>query len=81
MMMDREKVIKDWEAVLSRDPLDAPWDLIDDTLTLLKEQPEIVRCVDCKWHTMIGEMLLCKAQDKPHTYDWFCADGGQKEVK
>lgn len=36
--MDREKIIKEWEAVLSRDPLDAPWDLIDDTLTLLKEQ-------------------------------------------
>ena len=37
-MMDMEKVIKEWEAVLSRDPLDAQWDLIDDTLTLLKEQ-------------------------------------------
>ena len=36
--MDRKKVIKEWESVLSRDPLDAPWDLIDDTLTLLKEQ-------------------------------------------
>lgn len=34
----REKVIKEWESVLSRDPLDAPWDLIDDTLTLLKQQ-------------------------------------------
>ena len=37
-MADRENVIKEWEAVLSRDPLDAPWDLIDDTLALLKEQ-------------------------------------------
>ena len=37
-MAKLEKVIKEWEAVLSRDPLDAPWDLIDDTLTLLKEQ-------------------------------------------
>ena len=35
--MDRGKVIKEWESVLSRDPLDAPWDLIDETLTLLKE--------------------------------------------
>lgn len=41
--------------------------------------PQIVRCKDCKWHTMRGEMLLCKAQDKPHTYDWFCADGERKE--
>ena len=39
--MDREKVIKEWEKVLSRDPLDAPWDLIDDTLTLLKEQEAV----------------------------------------
>ena len=36
--MNREKIIKEWEAVLSRDPLDAPWDLIDETVTLLKEQ-------------------------------------------
>ena len=39
--MDREKVIKEWESVLSRDPLDAPWDLIDETLTLLKEQKAV----------------------------------------
>ena len=37
-MPDRGKVIKGWETVLSRDPLDAPWDLIDETLALLKEQ-------------------------------------------
>ena len=37
-VMDREKVIKEWESVLSRDPLDVPWDLIDETVTLLKEQ-------------------------------------------
>ena len=43
-----------------------------------KEQPEIVRCRDCKWHEMRGEMLLCKAQDKPHTYDWYCADGERR---
>lgn len=39
--MDREKVIKEWESVLSRDPLDAPWDLIDETLALLKEQEAV----------------------------------------
>ena len=42
------------------------------------EIPELVRCKDCKWHEMRGEMLLCKAQDKPHTYDWFCADAERK---
>ena len=40
-MSDREKIIKEWESVLSRDPLDAPWDLIDETLTLLKEQEDL----------------------------------------
>ena len=41
-MSKLEKVIKEWETVLSRDPLDAPWDLIDDTLTLLKEQQKLI---------------------------------------
>ena len=40
-MPNRERVIEEWEAVLSRDPLDAPWDLIDDTLALLKEQEAV----------------------------------------
>jgi hypothetical protein len=40
-MAELEKVIKEWESVLSRDPLDAPWDLIDDTLALLKEQEDL----------------------------------------
>ena len=39
---------------------------------------ELIRCRDCKWHEMRGEMLICKAQDKPHTYDWFCGDGEAK---
>ena len=44
--MDRENIIKEWESVLIRDPLDAPWDLIDDTLTLLKEQEAITPYID-----------------------------------
>ena len=40
-MPDREKVIKEWAAVLNREPLDAPWDLIDDTVSLLKEQEPV----------------------------------------
>lgn len=40
-MTDRGKVIKEWETVLSRDPLDVPWDLIDDTIALLKEQDAV----------------------------------------
>lgn len=43
LIPDRENVIKAWEQVLSQDPLDVPWDLIDDTLALLKAQePRLV---------------------------------------
>ena len=47
--------------------------------TMLRREQQLVRCKDCKWHEMRGEMLICKAQDKPHTYDWFCADGEASE--
>ena len=44
--MNMEKIIKEWEAVLSRDPLDAPWDLIDETLALLKEQQQRIEALE-----------------------------------
>lgn len=44
-MTDKEKIIKGWETVLSRDPLDAPWDLIDETLALLKEQDKEIKAL------------------------------------
>ena len=51
-----------------------------EVLLIVDNQPEgVVRCKDCIWHEMRGEMLLCKSQDKPHTYDWFCADARRKE--
>lgn len=68
--MDREKVIKEWEAVLSRDPLDAPWDLIDDTLTLLKEQ-ETVEPKTGKWE---------RHYSRPGVYAdlfWWCSCCGE----
>ena len=40
-MADREKVIKEWENVLSGDPSDTTWNLIDDTIELLKEQEAV----------------------------------------
>lgn len=53
---------------------------ISDEIAKKRGIKELVRCKDCKWHTMRGEMLLCTAQDKPHTYDWFCADGERRTV-
>ena len=77
-MTDIGKVIKDWEAVLSRDPLDAPWDLIDDTLELLKEYQKIVRCKDCRHNDGARcENLDIWVEDDP---DWFCADGEKADT-
>lgn len=86
-MAELEKVIKEWESVLSRDPLDAPWDLIDETLALLKEQEAVVRCKDCRhwlpmdrfhqdYHPGRGDCELnCWVRD----FDWYCADGERRE--
>jgi len=75
--MDREKVIKEWETVLSRDPLDAPWDLIDDTLALLKEQEAVVRCKDCEQNGQCSIQFKFAESDDPG--NWFCAYGKRKE--
>lgn len=53
--MDREKIINEWEAVLSRDPLDAPWDLIDDTLAMLKEHALPTELKQKMWNALYAE--------------------------
>lgn len=84
--MDREKVIKEWESILSRDPMDIPWDLIDETLTLLKEQEAVVRCKDCK-HCYFAsnripceQTLACGKHGIDIAPDWFCADGERADT-
>ena len=78
-MPDREKVIDEWETILTRDPLDAPWDLIDDTLVLLKEQEpkKIIRkqrhyehpdgAITCyaEWHCPHCNKVVQKGFDSP----------------
>ena len=83
-MADREKVIKGWETVLSRDPLDAPWDLIDETLALLKEQDEC-KYIPCKVKTKTGKWDGEKCSACGSTYlgsvphKWrYCPDCGAK---
>ena len=62
VMQDRGEVIKAWEAVLSRDPLDAPWDLIDETLALLKsQQAEIERLKEMQ---RVDNCERCRFKDK-----------------
>lgn len=58
--------------------------LIRDTLTLLKEQPEIVRCQDCAKSDECANPKLrednvwCDMFDMPVERNWFCADGKRK---
>lgn len=80
-MVDRGKVIKAWESVLSRDPLDVPWDLIDDTLILLKAQD----VQEAQLVLNIGEQIFCKSGSCPKRGNMlnttcnkrYCGDCGQ----
>lgn len=50
--------------------------LVDDALALLKKQPEIVRCKDCKWYD--PEISLCYNCMLPRETLFFCADGERR---
>lgn len=61
-------------------------DLMAAALELLKEQPEIVRCKDCKHATMTADGRLCKYCDLAenddgslhevyYNADWYCPCG------
>ena len=47
---------------------------IEDALALLKEQPEIIRCKDCKHYMTIH----CICDGCCISDDWFCADGERR---
>ena len=56
-----------------------------DVITLLKEQPEIIHCKDCKY--WIGGGIddkdnfippMCKWFNTPKHADWYCADGRER---
>ena len=68
-MPDREKVINEWEAVLSRDPLDVPWDLIDETVTLLKQQEaERLEFIETVARLTAENERIVKCRDCKHGY-------------
>ena len=62
---------------------------IDEVITILEEQPEIVHCKDCKYAvlTYSGECKYCKKRIDDNggmeklylPGDWFCADGERGE--
>jgi len=81
-MPDREKYIK----VLSKTvktvkeynedaPIKISLECVEDILELLKEQPQIVRCKDCKKHY---NELKCRCGGYTPN-DWFCADGERQD--
>ena len=44
---------------------------------LLKEQPQIVRCKDCKYWSESYSVWFCPYHFNAHE-DWFCADGERR---
>jgi hypothetical protein len=65
---DSLAILKDQESVI-----DALKSDLDETLAVLSEQPEIVRCRDCKRK---GTLSCPKSPVRPD--DWFCADGERR---
>ena len=51
-------------------------DLTRDAIALLREQPEIVRCKDCKWYD--ERISMCDNCGLPREQTFFCADGKKR---
>ena len=82
-MIDREKTALGIREMLMRDTwrdIDANRSryqhILNDALDLLKSQPDVVRCKDCKFRNS-----GCLQLEKDHypDDDWFCADGKRKK--
>lgn len=86
VMPDSEKVIKelnDW--IIYRCFLGSSINptLVQDAIALLKSQPQIVRCKDCKYYDTkdcADGFGWCNRNGTGHgsTDDWFCADGERR---
>lgn len=77
-MTDREKVI---EKLKKLNGTSEARTLIAETIILLKEQPEIVRCKDCKYN--YNGCCYNKETERINfaisvDNNWFCADGERK---
>lgn len=47
-----------------------------ELLAVLKEQPEIVRCKDCRWYD--EKISFCDNCNLPREPAFFCADGDRR---
>ena len=76
-MTDRQKTIDDLVLLNAL----CHGTVLDDALALLKEQPQIVRCKDCKEcyfasnRIQSEQTFACGKHGIDVTQDWFCADG------
>ena len=53
--------------------------LINETIKILKNQPEIVRCKDCKHGRQFDTNAIdCEYRELATEPYWFCADGERK---
>lgn len=53
-------------------------EIADSAITLLKAQPQVVRCKDCRNGETVNEVIACgnsKMYGRFFHPDWFCADG------
>ena len=81
--MDREKAINElMEHIESALAVDSDYvdcvrtDLLQTVVGLLKEQPEIVRCISCTFYRSDGECTLHNGRWKP---EGFCSWAIRKE--
>lgn len=84
-MADRENVIKELMQLHGSKETMA---IISDANAMLKEQPEIVRCKDCKHRPTYPKAYgaeingkwcyWCELHGSWKTDDWFCADGKRR---
>ena len=80
-IQDLRRTIKEQESVI-----EALKSYLDETLAVLGEQPDIVRCKDCKYWSAerINDFNKCRRWIKVGVKnfatmgDWFCADGERR---
>lgn len=83
--MDRKNVINEIvEHIESALAIDSDYvdcvrtDLLQYALALLKEQPEVVRCKDCKYYDHFNGCMSWHDVNSNND-NWYCADGERKE--
>lgn len=77
IMYDALAVLKEQESVIEALKSD-----LDETLKVLGEQPEIVRCRDCIFARRLQNRFICTntghCESRTVGLDWFCADGERR---